>query len=254
MYLLRFDDVCPTMNWTVWTEIDEILTINNIKPILAVIPDNKKREFFIERENSSFWDYIRERQRQGWSIGLHGYQHVGVTRNPGIIKMCPCSEFAGLPEEEQEAKISKAIEIFKANGVKPDLWVAPWHSFDHVTIKVLKRHGITIISDGFSLYPYVDGGMLWVPRQLSGFRRLRRPFGVYTVLFHHNSWTKRDLLTFRRDVERYRAWIADLKTVISLYSSRRKSFLDVLHSIWLQGIYIKYRLRAAGLKSIYHGV
>jgi predicted deacetylase len=238
MYLVRFDDICPTMNWTVWAKIDEILTVEIVKPILSVIPDNKRRTLFIEEENPQFWDYIREKQKQGWSIGLHGYQHVPITRNPGILKLSPHSEFAGLPEEEQETKISKAIEIFKANGVKPDLWVAPWHSFDRITIKALKRHGITIISDGFSIYPYVDDGMLWVPRQLSSFRK--RLFGVYTVCFHHNSWTKKDLSTFKGDVKRYRAWIADLKTVISLYSSRRKGLIDILYSMHIE---LRRRLR-----------
>jgi predicted deacetylase len=224
------------MNWAIWAEIDEILTTEGVKPILSVIPDNRSRAFFIEEENPRFWDYIREKQKQGWSIGLHGYQHVPITSNPGILKLSHHSEFAGLPEDEQEARISRAIEIFKANGVKPDLWVAPWHSFDRITIKVLKRHGITVISDGFSIYPYVDSGMLWIPRQLSNFRR--RPFGVYTVCFHHNSWTKRDLLAFKGDVKRYGAWISDLETVISLYSSRRKSFVDILY-----GTHIELRRR-----------
>jgi predicted deacetylase len=232
MYLVRFDDICPTMNWAIWAEIDEILTTERVKPILSVIPDNRSRAFFIEEENPRFWDYIKGRQKQGWSIGLHGYQHVPITSNPGILKLSHHSEFAGLPEEEQEARISRAIEIFKANGVKPDLWVAPWHSFDRITIKVLKKHGITIISDGFSIYPYVDSGMLWIPRQLSNFRR--RPFGVYTVCFHHNSWTKKDLSTFKRNVKRYKAWIVDFKTVTSLYSARRKSFIDILYGMRIE--------------------
>jgi len=45
------------------------------------------------------------------------------------------SEFAGLPEEEQEAKISSTIAIFRANGVNPDLWIALGHSFNETTIK-----------------------------------------------------------------------------------------------------------------------
>jgi predicted deacetylase len=229
-YLIRFDDLCPTMNWTVWTKIDEVLTTEMIKPIIAVIPDNRNPAFFIERENSCFWEYIKEKQKQGWSIGLHGYQHLYITRNSGIIGINPYSEFAGLPEEEQDAKVSRAIKIFKANGVKLDLWIAPAHSFDYVTIRVLKRHGITIISDGFSLYPYVDDGIVWVPQQLWSFRK--RPFGVYTVLFHHNSWTKRDFLTFKKDVKSYRARIVDLKSVISLYSSRKKSLIDNFYEIF----------------------
>jgi len=230
MLLLRFDDICPTMNWTIWIKIDEILTREGIKPILAVIPDNQNPALFIEEGRQDFWDYIREKQRQGWSIGMHGYQHVYVTRCSGILRLNPFSEFAGLPEEEQEAKISRAMEIFKANGVRPELWIAPAHSFDEVTIEILKNYGIRVISDGFSLYPYRDdNGIMWIPQQLWWFPRIRMPFGVYTVLFHHNLWTKKDLLAFERGVERYRGSITDLKTVVSLYSSRRKSLIDSLY-------------------------
>jgi predicted deacetylase len=77
------------MNWTIWTKIDEILTKEGIKSILAVIPDNRNPVLFIEKENSDFWNYIRKKQRQGWSIGLHGYQHVWVTKRSGILGLNP---------------------------------------------------------------------------------------------------------------------------------------------------------------------
>jgi len=251
MYLIRFDDICPTMNWATWTKIDEILTTEEIKPILAVIPNNRNPEFFIEKEIKDFWDYIKKKQKQGWSIGIHGYQHVYVTNCSGILGLNPFSEFAGLPEEEQEAKISSAIEIFGTNGVEPELWIAPAHSFDEVTIKVLKKHGITIISDGFSLYPYVDNGVLWILQQLWRFPKRKMPFGVYTVLFHHNSWTERNLLTFKKDIKRYRERITDLKTVISLYSSRKKSLIDNFYEIFIN--YLKVN-KGKALKHIRSGL
>jgi predicted deacetylase len=151
VFLLRFDDICPTMNWRMWLEIDELLLKMSIKPIIAVIPDNKYQILFIEKEKEDFWSYVKERQKIGWIIGVHGYQHLCVARNEGIISINSCSEFAGLGEEEQEDKIVKALEIFRANNVKPDLFIAPWHSFDYTTLRVLRRHGIGVISDGFSL-------------------------------------------------------------------------------------------------------
>ena len=39
-YLIRFDDLCPSMNWTVWCEVESILQAAGIKPLLAVVPDN----------------------------------------------------------------------------------------------------------------------------------------------------------------------------------------------------------------------
>jgi len=220
------------MKWSIWAKIDELLTMYKIKPILAVIPDNKDPTFFIEKRKSSFWEYVKEKQKQGWSIGLHGYQHIYVTKNPGILGINPFSEFAGLPEEEQEAKISKAIAIFRANGIKPDLWIAPAHSFDEITLKVLKKYGITIISDGFSLYPYIDdNGMLWVPQQLWWFQKM--PCGLFTVLFHHNLWTEQELQAFENALKKYRRQIVSLSDVIRQYSSRRKGLVDhVFECFW----------------------
>ena len=40
-YILRFDDICSTMNWNKWNSIEDILIKHNIKPILAIVPDNK---------------------------------------------------------------------------------------------------------------------------------------------------------------------------------------------------------------------
>jgi predicted deacetylase len=67
------------MNWTIWNHVDEILTMEGIKPILAVIPDNRNPSLFIKKEKQDFWGYVREKQKQCWSIGLHGYQHVYIT-------------------------------------------------------------------------------------------------------------------------------------------------------------------------------
>jgi predicted deacetylase len=239
-YLIRFDDICPTMNWAIWDEIDKILTTEGIRPIIAVIPDNRWPAFFIEKRNPRFWEYVKKKQEEGWSVALHGYQHVCAARNPGILGIRPYTEFAGLPEEWQNMKISMAIGIFKANGVRPDLFVAPFHSFDYTTLKVLKTHGITVISDGFSLYPYEENGVVWVPMQLRCFRKM--PFGVWTVLFHHNLWTRRELLKFKKDIKRYRERITDFNTVTSYYSSRKKNLTDrgfkMIYSIYLRVAYI----------------
>ena len=40
-YLIRFDDICPMMNWRIWAEIEAILLEKKVKPILDVVPDNQ---------------------------------------------------------------------------------------------------------------------------------------------------------------------------------------------------------------------
>jgi len=226
VYLLRFDDICSTMNWKIWLKIDEILYEMNIKPIIAVIPDNRYQEFLIEKEKNDFWDYVRERQKMGWVIGLHGYQHLCITRNRGIMGINPCSEFAGLSEEKQEEKIVRALEIFKANNIKPDLFITPFHSFDYITLHVLRKHSINVVSNGFSLWPYVHHDVLWIPQQLWWFPRMIPPAGVWTILFHHNFWKENELKKFKTELKKFHRRIGDPRIIIAHYRHRKRSFID----------------------------
>jgi len=222
------------MNWRIWLKIDEMLLEMDIKPIIAVIPNNRDREFFIEKEREDFWNYVRERQKIGWVIGVHGYQHLCITRNGGILGIYSCSEFAGLSEREQEEKIVKALEILKTNNIKPDLFIAPWHSFDYTTLHVLKKHSINVISDGFSLLPHIHHGVLWIPQQLWWFPKRTLPIGVWTVVFHHNSWKNTDLERFWMDLNRFHGKIGDPRTIITRYSCRKKEFIDNVFSYVLK--------------------
>jgi len=228
-YLLRFDDLCPTMNWDVWTEVEHILVELKLAPIVAVVPDNEDPDLKVEPAHPDFWGEVRKWQANGWTIGLHGYQHKFVTREAGIVGIARRSEFAGLSEEEQQAKLQHATEIVRREGVTPDVWIAPSHSFDQITLLVLKQLGFQVISDGFALAPHRDSnGLLWIPQQLWRFRW--RPFGVWTVCCHHNRWTKKDIASFRTAVQRYRGRISDLRSVVELYSGRHHQVLDDLYA------------------------
>src|SRR5262245_40457250 len=104
-YLLRFDDLCPTMNWSIWSEIEAILIEYGIRQILAVVPDNQDPVLQVDSPANDFWKHVRHWQNRGWTIGLHGYQHRYVSSHPGIVTLRKKSEFAGLPVVEQEEKL-----------------------------------------------------------------------------------------------------------------------------------------------------
>jgi predicted deacetylase len=228
-YLIRFDDLCPTMNWDMWSRIESVLLEHNIAPLLAVVPDNQDTKLVAGPARDDFWDRVREFQARGWSIGLHGYQHLYVTRDRGIIGIQPRSEFAGLSADVQKDKLQKGIQIFREQAIDPDLWIAPAHSFDAITVDTLQELGITVISDGLAIAPHTDAnGMFWVPQQLWRFRR--RPFGVWTVCFHHNQWSDKQFEQFRRDVESYRRSITDLIAVKRQYYDRRHSISDAFYA------------------------
>jgi hypothetical protein len=116
MFVLRFDDLCPTMNWAAWDAIEQTLMELQVKPILAVVPDNRDNKLRVGPSNERFWERMRACQTRGWTVALHGYQHTYVNRNPGILGIWPQSEFAGLPAKEQERKILTGLQIFLRLG------------------------------------------------------------------------------------------------------------------------------------------
>ncbi len=248
-YLLRFDDICPTMNWQVWTEIEKILLETNIKPILAVVPDNQDETLKVDRPKENFWEQVRRWQALGWTIGLHGYQHRYVTKNSGIVGLLNDSEFAGLSVPEQRFKLQKAIEIFHCEGIRPELWIAPSHSFDSTTVNLLKELDIHVISDGLYLFPHMDsGGMMWIPLQLWRFYPM--PFGLWTVCCHHNSWTQTDITNFRQTIEQYKKSITNAKQIKHEYQNCRKKIMDSLFAQSFQALFnLKKQFRNANLFS-----
>lgn len=238
-YLLRFDDICPTMNWECWSEIEACLAAAGVRPILAVVPDNRDEKLAVDEPRNDFWERVRTWQSWGWTIALHGYQHLYVTRDAGVMGINAYSEFAGLSRCEQAEKLDRGLEIFASEGVRPEAWVAPGHSFDAITVSLLVERGIRLISDGFSFHPYVNAeGVVWIPQQIWRFRRV--PFGVWTVCAHHNSWNDGDLLAFKSSISRYRASIISVEDVCRRYGARGKNIADrVAGLLWPSLIRLK---------------
>jgi predicted deacetylase len=222
------------MNWGVWAEVEAVLVQHGVRPIVAVVPDNRDPKLDVAPEEIDFWGRVREWQARGWAIAMHGYQHQYVTRERGLVGLRTRSEFAGLPFEEQSVKVSAAADVFEREGVRVDAWVAPAHSFDESTVDCLAAHGVPVISDGLHCWPYrCSRGLIWVPQQLWGFRW--RPFGVWTVCQHVNSWTERDVAAFAESIATYRTHIADLGRVTQRFASRERQAWDQWGSALLRG-------------------
>ncbi len=231
-YILRFDDICPEMNWRNWTALEQIFEELDILPLVAVVPDNQDPKLKTEQRVPDFWDRVRAWQKKGWSIGLHGFQHLYETRSSGIMRLNRRSEFAGLALERQREKISAAVEIFRRERVAIQCWIAPGHSFDRVTVKVLAEAGVNTISDGFGRWPYLDENkVLWVPQQLWN-RIAPRRRGIWTVCYHVNQWSADDLAAFRADLTRNRSRIANFRKVCEEFKGTRRGLESRLLERW----------------------
>ena len=226
-YILRFDDLCPTMNWVVWSQVEGVLLENKIKPLLAVVPKNRDPNLKVAEENPEFWNCVRRWQERDWTIGLHGYEHLMRQTDSGMLGFSRSGEFAGLPEDMQRSRLDRAIEVMRTERVRSDVWIAPGHSFDQTTIRIVREAGFRIICDGCSLLPYTDNlGIMWIPQSMWRFRRMW--FGVWTICLHYNKWTSADIESFRKNVFKYRKSISDVRTVVNIYRDRRIRWHDRL--------------------------
>jgi predicted deacetylase len=242
-YLIRFDDVCPTMNWRVWSRLEPTLRLHGVRPILSVVPDNRDPNLAVDTAKSDFWSRVREWQASGWTIALHGHQHVYSTRHPGLMGINAFSEFAGLDEEQQRNKLDSALRKFRDEGVRADAWVAPGHSFDAVTVKLLIQAGVEIISDGFYTRPVRHLGACWVPQQLWRFRAM--PGGLWTVCYHPNRFDASDIERFAVDVGAYADRITSMPSQAQMSGTPQRGALDrMFASAWLAALRLKRLPRA----------
>jgi predicted deacetylase len=166
-----------------WLSLEAIFDKYRICPIVAVIPNNEDNTLVYQSEIKEFWDIVRRWQDKGWTVALHGYNHVYSTNDSGILSINNYSEFSGVDPVIQETKIKLGMQILRNQGVYPKCWIAPAHSFDENTINILKWHtNIEFISDGYALFPYQEYGMKWLPQLTSTPRKFL--FGVWTFCLH----------------------------------------------------------------------
>jgi len=220
LFILRFDDICPTMRWDIWSHIEHAMVESGVKPILAVVPDNRDPVLAPAPPVNDFWDHVRRWQDLGWTIALHGYQHLYVAQDGGLVSARKKSEFASLPASVQKEKLQRGLDIFAREGIKSHVWIAPGNAFDAVTVSLLPQFGIDIISAGWFWHPFMGPHeMTWVPDQLSTLRPV--PPGLWSVCAHHNSWSNSDLAEFKDGLQRYRHSIVSLDEALAQFPPSR---------------------------------
>jgi len=191
-YLFRLDDACPWHDRARWHAVEQLFTDHDLHPLVAVIPDCKDPAFLKYPVDADFWARAKSWQEKGWTVALHGLEHIFHTHNRGLVPFNAYSEFAGMPLSEQEAKIELGYKLLVHHGLRPQVWVAPAHSFDRNTLLAINaKTPIRIISDGLSNQPFSRFGFSWIPQQLWRARELSR--GVWTICLHPNEMTELDL-------------------------------------------------------------
>lgn len=203
-YLIRLDDACPEMDKIKWNQVFNILEKYQISPLVGIIPHNEDPHTRINNADNEFWNKMRIFQDKGWSFALHGFNHCCNMNSGGINPVHQYSEFASLSYEDQSAKIKEGYSILTSNGIYPDFFFAPCHTYDFDTIKALRElTPIKYISDTFALKPYNEDGITFIPQQMGKFRNVSIT-GYWTFCFHPNEMTKDEIITFENFIKRNR--------------------------------------------------
>lgn len=184
-YLLRFDDLCPTISRARWERFLPLIEQFGLRPILAIVPDNLDSDLDRAAPDPDFWPRMRALEAAGAAIALHGYQHLCRSRGHSMIPLHRHTEFAGVDLETQVEWIEAGLTILRNEGLNPRVWVAPRHGFDLNTLRALRREGISVLSDGFARVPFTRGGLTWIPQQL--WAPVEKSEGLWTICVHTNT-------------------------------------------------------------------
>jgi len=214
-YLLRIDDLCPTVSAQRWQQFQSLIEEFRLHPILAVVPDNQDPELQVSPPDPAFWDCMRALEAAGAAIGLHGYQHLCASRGRSLVDLHRTSEFAGVPAQTQRAWIGEGIRILRGHGLDPNIWVAPRHGFDRNTLAALREEGILLLSDGFSRVPFLRCGLTWIPQQL--WAPVEKERGLWTVCVHPNTAGYAEIAALLGFLDVHAAQFTSLDRVLSRF-------------------------------------
>jgi hypothetical protein len=226
-YLLRFDDLCPTMHHGHWMRFVPLIREFGIRPILAVVPENQDPNLRISEEDPEFWTQMKTMERAGATIALHGFRHLCHSIGKSLVPLREHTEFAGVAEATQRQWIQTGKHILRGHGLSPKIFVAPRHGFDRWTLRALRKEGITALSDGLARIPFVRGGVTWIPQQL--WEPVEKKNGLWTICLHVNTARSSTVEQLRVFLERHAGQFTSLDRVMTELQPQELSISERLY-------------------------
>lgn len=224
--VIRFDDIAENMNWDLMDKCEKILDKYKIKPLLGVIPLNRDKEFLIYEKKLNFWNRVRNWQKKGWEISMHGCHHLYKidTNKKDFFSYGGKSEFFGESYKSQKIKLLKGLKKFKREKIKIRSFYAPNHTYDKNTFRALKSIGIHNIIDGYGLFPYTEYKLNFFPQLF--YREIFLPFGIQCTQIHLNYWSKSDFKKFENFINKnYKKIISFDESINKINNSLFSNFL-----------------------------
>lgn len=241
MYIMRLDDAAENWEKENWHRMHDLLSKYNIKPIIAIIPNNSDPFLLSFDKDKEYYPTIHKWLKEGWTPALHGYDHVQDSLSGGINPVNKRSEFAGKSYYEQYIKITEGYKTLSDRGIKTNIFVAPAHTFDKTTLQALRNsRRISIISDTVANDVYYYNGLFFVPQQSGEVREIF--FKVTTFCYHPNTMSDEQFIKLEKFLKRHSKDFTDIKKV--KFKKRNKNTLDkVLSALYFTRIKIRQLIK-----------
>lgn len=247
---VRLDDITPDIDWERFLKFKALLDQYQVKPLIGVVPDNRDDHLIKKEQNESkdripqdFWAYVRQLQKEGWVVAMHGYRHLYSTQKGGIFPLNNFSEFAGVPFDNQKEMLIKGKEVLKAKGIETDIFMAPAHSYDNNTLRALKEAGFRALTDGFGTSPYYWKEIVFYPISFQLSSTFRKRNGYSTMVVHTDTISNENLKHyeeyFRREDVKWISYGEYLEQPIK----RRNYFGRIREYAMAKGKFILMKLR-----------
>ena len=243
-YLLRFDDLCPTVSYRRWQRFHSLIKKFGIRPILAVVPDNRDYKLQFSPVDPEFWGRMRALEAAEATIALHGYRHLCRSWGKSLLQLHYRSEFAGVAEETQRQWIHDGLGLLRSHGLNPRIWVAPRHGFDESTLGSLRKEGIRVLSDGFARIPFTRGGLTWIPQQL--WAPVEKSKGLWTICVHANTARASSIEELHAFLQRHAEQFTSVDRILAEYQPAKLDGIERVYetlTLWrAQASHAKKRL------------
>jgi predicted deacetylase len=226
-YLLRFDDLCPTTSRSRWEQYRKLIEEFGVRPILAVVPENRDKGLNGSPPDPEFWHHMRALETAGAAIAVHGYRHLCHSNGKSLLGLHRRTEFAGVAYERQREWIQAGFSILRDQGLNPRLWIAPRHGFDRNTLRVLNDMGVEYISDGFARVPYRRYGVTWIPQQI--WSPVIKDKGLWTICIHPYASSSRDVERLQLFLENHGSQVTSFDRAVTDFPARA---LDVWEQMY----------------------
>ena len=241
---VRLDDITPDMDYEKFYKMKQILDTYQIKPLIGVVPFNEDKNLMQGPKHEDFPGFLQGLLAEGWSIALHGYEHLYSSDKGGLFPLNHFSEFAGLPHEKQNAMLAKGKEQLANWGIETDIFMAPAHSFDRSTLKALKKNGFIYVTDGFGKRPYLRKGLVFLPIAIKQSDCYKETEGYTTLVYHTNTMDDTDFERCKKIFEDNKEKLIPYKEYLKQIPCKR----CVFGNLWEYGMatlkYILVGLRA----------